>query len=721
MSERVNGPNANSGADEAFFILRDSRDFFRDRLVEILRDSGAAPAPAIKAFATEIEEAHDELASTARQGKFGETAGLTASRISLVGNDDLELEIRIGDLINRLKDNERIDCWRVQLRYMNLLQRPGLDAAHTPVGLEPINTGLWVLCKNTGYGLERNLEILARIEEWFQLRLPDLYADLNTMLEQRSVEPAQARIVQRPGSPTSPTSASVAAERFGTVESPFAQPPSSSHATVSRAALPDDPLAALRQNVLQGTSGREVLGADFILDDSFLAPPSRRSDNPLMNASAAVMLSHIGQRLAHLEQQKTAGKPTPEAPGEPPRAIKAKDLDLPLGRPAAIAVDTLALVFEAIFAHPDLPGAIKEIIGRLQPILLKASIADPVLFTDTGHPLRRLINGLARAAIGLGKDTASEHPVCQRLATLVENVCRDTAGGSVDITVRLDELTSFIAERDNSVRAAAKPYAQLVVAHEAPLAAEAFAQDWLDRLLVRPMPDAVREFLSTHWLRAMRRAYLEGGRSGQRWKDNDLSIRELLWSIEPKATAEERTRLMSLIPALIKRINAALDDTQVSAAERKPFLDACFELQTAAMRNRPLDLSPLFPERTRAVGATGPGERGRAEVLERGGTLVQYLGAARTAAPSWQGSGKSEKDGVWIEFSLDGDRLCGCRCWQGPPWGTVLLFNPDWGFAVALAPAALDKQLGAGNARVVSGIALFDVAAESALSGRIPR
>ena len=57
---------------------------------------------------------------------------LTASRIALVDYDHLELEIRIGEIAQRLRDNEQIDRWRVQLRYMTLLGRPKMAATGNP-------------------------------------------------------------------------------------------------------------------------------------------------------------------------------------------------------------------------------------------------------------------------------------------------------------------------------------------------------------------------------------------------------------------------------------------------------------------------------------------------------------------------------------------------------------------------------------------------------------
>ena len=57
-------------------------------------------------------------------------------------------------------------------------------------------------------------------------------------------------------------------------------------------------------------------------------------------------------------------------------------------------------------------------------------------------------------------------------------------------------------------------------------------------------------------------------------------------------------------------------------------------------------------------------------------------------------------------------------CWQSEESRTLLLFNPAWNDAVALAPQIVEQQLQAGTARVVSGLSLFDMAAEQAL-GRL--
>ena len=112
-----------------------------------------------------------------------------------MGNDDLDLEIRIADIANRLKGNDRIDPWRVLLRYMALLQRPKMAAERHPLGLEPICRGLRAICRENGDNLAQNLDRLGRLEDDLQERRPDVYTERNELLESHHVQPAPTQVV----------------------------------------------------------------------------------------------------------------------------------------------------------------------------------------------------------------------------------------------------------------------------------------------------------------------------------------------------------------------------------------------------------------------------------------------------------------------------------------------------------------------------------------------
>ncbi|MFT3849182.1 MAG: DUF1631 family protein [Propionivibrio sp.] len=687
--------------EDAFFILRASRELFQRRLVEIVRQSGVHAPAVVDAFAQEIAKAHDELASSSRQDGFEQTNGLTASRISLVGNDDLELEIRIGDIINRLKGNERIDRWRVQLRYMTLLNRPKMSAENNPAGLEPIGRGLWELCRASGASLDQNLDRLDRLEEQFQADLPDTYSELNALLESRGIQPTQVRPIQRAsGGAGSPASAG---------DTPDAS-------TAGNA------ISSLQQKLIQQTAGAAGIGNAAGASASESGGVSF-AGNAALSASTLTMLNHLMERLTTLEQRQTAAQPgAASLAQEPLRAIRSKDLDLPLGMPATIALDTLSLIFDAIFATPDLPDVAKAVISRLQIPLLKVAIIDDTFFSNTQHPARQLINRIAHAACGLAQEAGRDHPVARRLSQLADAARATLEANDPDLKPRLDELERLISERDQAQQLSSQPYMRLVAEHEQKLNAKTHANRWLDETLARCAEPTIRRFLTEHGLRMMQHAAERGGMSGTRWQEARTTIDELLWSIQPKQTPEDRKRLVALVPSLIKRLNAELDALKLSAEERAPFLNACFDLQTAALRNRPdltarAPMPPTSAPLTNTAPSTAPqGEALPAvEILERDGKLVQYLGSP--TPPTWRTGSATVTQGNWIVFRLpDEEPLCGRHCGEAPDAsGSVLLFNSDWGYAVALSRFHLEQQLADGKARILAATPLFDAAAEQAL------
>lgn len=178
-------------AEEAQLIQRYCRSLLQQRLSEVAQLCGITQASTLDAFQREIGAAHDELVSLDVQSGAERTSGLTASRISLVGDEELELEIRIDEITARLQSNEEIGFWRVQLRYMTSAA-PGDASDDNPLGLELIvNRGLWALCREeSGLNAEQNMILLDKLEEI--QRLPDLYSELNGLLEHHRVEAAQA-------------------------------------------------------------------------------------------------------------------------------------------------------------------------------------------------------------------------------------------------------------------------------------------------------------------------------------------------------------------------------------------------------------------------------------------------------------------------------------------------------------------------------------------------
>ena len=687
-------PDSTSAPEDPFFVLRDSRMLLQRRLKEIVGQATSISSSTLDAFTEALGEAHDELAASNQRDGFEQSHGLTASRITLMCDDDLELEIRIGEIAKRLGDMSGNTLWKAQLRYMTLLRRPEMAQEDNPVGPAIICQGLWAICRSSGAGHDGNFALLDRIEEQLGLQLPEVYNELNELLASRKIEPAQTQI----------TTSSIGSR----------SPPATQAGATASASATGNSMSAL-QNMLKQQQGGNEGGAIGFTPVYGQAP----GGNIAANAATLVMLNQLAARLDQLELSGAvsalSGSTAAFAENAPPRPLRAKDLDLPLGKPEAIALDTLALIFEAIFDTWELPDTVKTAIGRLQIPLLKLAIFDPSLFAETDHPARRLINGMARAAVGLARNVSRDDPISTRLWQLAGTVCETLHGDPSVLTGPLAELDALIAGRDRAVLTAAQPYVALLREKEAREKGVLAAQSWLQAIEQEGAAPEILDFLNEYWLRVMEDASIEGDQNGNLWQESQATIVDLLWSVEPKQTPEDRKRLAGLVPSLLKRISAGLDRIGTPAEQRTAFLNTCFNLQTSALRGNPP--VPVRRSSPAPSAAAAPMAGIVVDLLEAGGRQLKTLTVADPSPAAYRSPTASVQTGNWLQFSAN-DReppLCGLVCWQNPQSGNTLLYNPDWGYAAALSPALLEQQQRSAKARVVSSQAIFDIAAERAL------
>ncbi|HNC51753.1 MAG TPA: DUF1631 family protein [Accumulibacter sp.] len=688
MSDRSRPSQALRASVDRFEVLRASRELFQRRLREIVKQSGVEDPAALSAFSREVGEAHDHLAAASKASESGESeSDFTASRLTLMGDDELELDISVRGIGSRLLPAGGRNLWRSQLRYMTLLARPTMSAAGNPVGPEAICPGLWAISRH-GIRLEQTLALLAKIEQGLVAELPGLYGEIDRLLASYGIDPA-------PGQSVPISSAAWSNPERAASQSP-PRPPANA-------------LSSLQQAV------ERRMDVDQLASPlPFTAAGGTKSGNPALDAAALIMLNHLFDRLSALEAREVGNGNGIEAKS-PLGALKARDLDLPLGKHEAVTLDTMAMIFEAIFDSAELPDAIKAAIGRLQIPLLKLSIADPSLFADDQHPARRLINRMARAVVGLPHNAGSQHPLCERIGRLAVAVRHTLEESGAALDPHLAELEALIAERDRAIQQATATHVQLVVQHEARLFATELAEHWLRvRVAKTDLPEIVA-FLETYWLRVMVAAAADGGSQGGRWQRDSATGDDLIWSVQPKETGEERKRLASLASSLLRRIGSGLDEIGVPAGERTAFLNTLFDLQTRALRSHGQPAPPRSSaDRRQPSGIPSPSSG--ACLLQRDGQQVRYLRMPAITGSSDRKPVAEWQAGDWLRFRVsDQPPMCGLCCWQSPSSATVLLFNPEWGYALAMPRAALDHQLRSGRAQIASRVALFDAAAERAI------
>lgn len=672
--------------DDAFHILRDCRAIYLKQLGQLLQEAERAPAAAVQAFQQTVGEYFDEMASSSRRSGFDVADGLTASRISLVGESDLELEIRLGDFSAHLMETTGGDLWRVYLRFVTLLQRPDLGTAENPVGPKGIAIGLMDFCARLEENHEKKLARVDVLEDYFSKHLTVLYNALNDFLSERHVEMAQASII------TAPDSAPAASSNK------------------------PNPAAALQQRLL-GPAGEPATGGG----------------GAAVSLLSQAMLSSLLSRLDELEKSgkltripppafsNTASHPSLEAliPGlftneaEPEAAIRRLDsgeLGIPSGAPEAATIDTLALIFETIFASTALSEAIKSALASLQIPLLKAAMLDSGFFGNPQHPARQVLDKIALAGLGLPPDVSASHPVCARIQSIASRIRAEFTNDIAVFAEQLKELNALIAERDSSVARSAEAYLPLLHQVERRNQATRRCRQVVDQHLAHGAPAEITAFLRRYWQQVLQTDWLEGGEQGTAWQEHNTLVSDLLWSIQPKTDMEERKHLAKMLQPMLQRLNAGMARIKVPEAEQAAFLDTCFALQTAAMRGAASNHAPETPPPNIAASHPEVSELTIGELRLK--VIDQTSGNNRLRPPP-------ARPGCWLRLSLSEVNeelpLCGRLCPSSPDSTLLLIANPDWGFALAIHPDILDNMFANNTARICSTDSLFDAAAEKAL------
>ena len=681
---------------DAFATLRDCRALFIKHLGALLQDSQLVSSHAIAAIQKGAGAYFDEIVASERRGNFAEEAhGLTASRITLLAEDDHELGIRLDNLTARLLENAGSSLWKLHLRFVTLLRRPDLSNSDNPVGPKGICRGLDTMFAAAGAtSLDDKLALLDHFESYLRQNLPGLYAELNDFLDRAGIETAQPTIVTSPDSPQTAREAPPATLSVNALQA------------LQQALLANLPTQAAGSTPLAGSGAAANLLSQSALEQLMFrlealermgrfGPPVIPGSNPASEPMMPALFSESAEQSA-------------------PKIIRSAELGIPKTSTESLAIDTLALIFEAILADPELPDAVKAVISSLQIKLLRVAMKDSTLFTDPMHPARRVIDRMAQAALGLPSDVTARHPVCTGLFAVASRLRAEPGTDSAVFESALGELDTQIAERQAQLIAAASPYLPLLDDFDRRDRIVGRVRTTIQQALDTQPPEVARRFLIRTWQQVLLQTGQEHGLDSAPWQACTAAIDGLLWSFQPKAAADDRKLLAHRLPAILKTLKEGMQRIGTPTAEQEAFLDDCFQLQTLALRAMPM---PAADPATDLAASHLPAPTGKPQAGEvRAGALVlRTLDFADYQPPPDQVP--ACRLGDWLSIRLADDTTgLGQVCHISQESQRTLLLNPDQELAVAMHPAILDRQLRSGDAVIRSGQSLFENAAGRAIS-----
>lgn len=366
-------------------------------------------------------------------------------------------------------------------------------------------------------------------------------------------------------------------------------------------------------------------------------------------------------------------------------------------RAVMLLQETAAHVLE----NEIIPAKARSILARLQAPLARLAIADHEFFFDDRHPARRLLQALIDFSLGCS-DGDGVDPVCATLAQLVERLQTEQ-----DFEKMLDELDRFIRSED--AKLAEKVREQIAVAkrEEDQLQARRLAEnDIIARIENGEVAGFVEDFLQTQWLRVL--TFTHGMNDAR----HDVlpkalsAMDDLIWSVKPKTTAEERKELVRRLPGMLAVINSWLNVIKWSGAERDSFFSTLAEHHAAAMRaTTELSARDELQLRMDVVQKASEHQLTRRAQEQQQAALAEFMPLVDLLVP-----------GRWVALVRNNGTKVNCKVvWVSPARSRFVFIAPSTQLVFALGDEALAHALRANRASVVRSDAVIGRALASAL------
>jgi hypothetical protein len=205
-------------------------------------------------------------------------------------------------------------------------------------------------------------------------------------------------------------------------------------------------------------------------------------------------------------------------------------------------------------------------------------------------------------------------------------------------------------------------------------------------------------------------------------------LEDLVWSVQPKRTRDDRKHLVALLPSLLKRLSAALYNMPAMAEERGRFMSNLVEAHAASVK--PNIGTAALATAAVAEQAKAEAEEAKAAGDEAKAAKAEELAAAMTLAEpapvdeepeviedQFLEIAQSVERGNWIEFEADDGQLAFAKlAWISPLRGTYLFTNRQGLKALSMNAEELARRFRTDRARLVEAEPLIDRAFGSVIA-----
>ena len=255
-----------------------------------------------------------------------------------------------------------------------------------------------------------------------------------------------------------------------------------------------------------------------------------------------------------------------------------------------MVIDVIGSLFDQILSDPRVPPQMARQIARLQLPVLRAALGDNSFFSSRRHPVRRFINRIASLGTAVDDfDGPAGKALLGRVAELVQEVVEGEFDRIEVYEQKLRALEQFVAARASAELSATGAADELLARKEAQLQVQQrFGQELERALKGLPVPDYLRDFLAGVWSQAIASAAANEGVDGAltgRFRD---AARDLVMSVQPKATPAHRQLFLRQLPPLMKTLQLGLDRIGCPERTRQAFFGQLLPAHAESLKGQAL-------------------------------------------------------------------------------------------------------------------------------------
>ncbi|MGE5171938.1 MAG: DUF1631 domain-containing protein [Rudaea sp.] len=692
--------------------VRDEQQLFLEARQLLLVDRATLMAEFEKRLRSRIE---DHISG--RADAKADFSKMDATKLALVDITSIDESVIVGNIVRVVENVCHEELITLNRGIGHLLGKSVLESAGNPLGPNTI-VGAFAEALGALQAEGRvKFQILKELNQAPLGEIAAIYADVNRHL-------ANLRIIP-PGSVRRTTPRPPAAERKrpGEARPDGAQPSPemdmmamfrrmASHGGFPLAGHPAPPMRVLPP--LPPTPSGYVPGTPIV------ATPGLREGLTRLQA---------GQTDFAVEGMQVAFSGIPEGTHNVLRDLQESPLGQRANQLEAMTIEMVAMLFDFIFDTRDLPDGIKALLARLQIPVLKVAMLDGAFFAKKSHPSRLLVNALAAAGLGWSPAMGQDDPLYRTIDRIVHKVI-DGFSENLGIFDELRaELEAFLAAEEQAAEANFSNTAEAINEGDRKDLASVVAKSEIERRVESyPIPRFLAQFLRDKWHVALEGIYLREGDDSDAWSTSVATLEDLVWSVQPKKTPEDRKHLVALLPSLLKRLAAGVPAQQWAPGEREAFMANLVEAHAAAVKPS----LATMPSPTAAVAEAARAEAeaakksGNAEAAARAEALAAAMAPAEPSLPEegptvledeYLEIARSLDRGMWVEFEDADAQLSFAKlAWISPLRGTYLFTNRQGQKAVSITAEALADQFRNNRARLVEAEPLIDRAFTSVIS-----